>query len=117
MATSRGHEMTISKTITFLVSIVIFISAVINITFLSIRRLHDCNLSGWWYLLFIIPTLGDALRIVACCFPGTNGNNRFGNQPSSAPKFYYLLILTTPLVFIILAYTGLLDTLINFLGI
>ena len=46
----------------------------------SIRRLHDTNRSGWWYLLTIIP-LGIIVLYVFYCFKGTKGPNKFGPDP------------------------------------
>lgn len=54
----------------------------------SVRRLHDRNLSGWWYLgAFVgslIPIIGFLVSIaflVVMCLPGTPGDNRFGADP------------------------------------
>jgi uncharacterized membrane protein YhaH (DUF805 family) len=30
----------------------------------SVRRLHDINKSGWWYLIALIPLIGGILLIV-----------------------------------------------------
>lgn len=48
---------------------------------ISIRRLHDRNMRGWWYLLFFIPYVGWATLIVLFCLKGTTGPNRFGPDP------------------------------------
>lgn len=48
---------------------------------ISIRRLHDRNMRGWWYLLFFIPYVGWAALIVLFCLRGTTGPNRFGPDP------------------------------------
>ena len=55
---------------------------------LSIRRLHDRDMSGWWYLGFIvlsiIPLIGIVASIgflVVMCLDGTKGTNRFGADP------------------------------------
>lgn len=48
---------------------------------ISIRRLHDRNMRGWWYLLFFIPYVGWAALIVLFCLKGTTGPNRFGPDP------------------------------------
>lgn len=54
----------------------------------AVRRLHDRNMSGWWYLGFIvlsaIPFVGVAASIamlVIFCLKGTDGDNRFGPDP------------------------------------
>ncbi|MCB2064548.1 MAG: DUF805 domain-containing protein [Novosphingobium sp.] len=53
-----------------------------------VRRLHDRDMSGWWYLGFIvasmIPFVGFIASIallVLMFLPGTVGPNRFGPDP------------------------------------
>lgn len=55
---------------------------------LTIRRLHDRDMSGWWYLGFtvlgMIPFVGFIASIaflVILCLPGTPGHNKFGADP------------------------------------
>ena len=45
-----------------------------------IRRLHDKDKSGWWYLLGLGPLAGIVL-LVWFCQRGTVGSNRFGADP------------------------------------
>lgn len=54
----------------------------------GVRRLHDRNMSGWWYLGFIvasiIPVVGFIASIaflVIMLLDGTPGTNRFGPDP------------------------------------
>jgi len=54
----------------------------------SVRRLHDRNMSGWWYLglmvLSAVPYIGIVVSIgwlVLFCLKGTSGDNRFGPDP------------------------------------
>ena len=55
----------------------------------SVRRLHDRNMSGWWMLAFIfggmIPYLGQLVGIVQFiilgCLDSTPGANRYGPNP------------------------------------
>jgi len=54
----------------------------------TIRRLHDRDMSGWWYLGVIaasfIPFVGFLASIaflVLMFLPGTSGSNRFGPDP------------------------------------
>ncbi len=44
----------------------------------SIKRLHDIDFVGWWYLLNFIPGGGLAVLIMNGFIPGTPGSNRFG---------------------------------------
>lgn len=47
----------------------------------SVRRLHDIDKSGWWFLLFLIPIIGTILMIFFFVQQGTQGRNRFGEDP------------------------------------
>ncbi len=54
----------------------------------TVRRFHDRDMSGWWYLGLtvagIIPLVGFLASIALLVFmvlPGTPGSNRFGADP------------------------------------
>lgn len=47
----------------------------------TIRRLHDQGLSGWFYLLFLIPSLGGLIELIFMLQPSNPGANKFGPQP------------------------------------
>ena len=47
----------------------------------GVRRLHDTNHSGWWYLLIIIPIIGWIFILIWLCKNSDEGNNRFGSNP------------------------------------
>lgn len=48
----------------------------------GVRRLHDVDRSGWWYLLMLVPVLGVLILIFAFFIHrGTPGPNRFGPDP------------------------------------
>jgi len=63
----------------------------------SVRRLHDRDMSGWWYLGLVlagmIPMVGflaSLALLVLMALPGTPGPNRFGpdpKDPSTAAVF------------------------------
>ena len=44
----------------------------------GVRRLHDIDRSGWWYLLMFVPLIGAIVLIVWWCKRGGKGYNRFG---------------------------------------
>ena len=46
----------------------------------SVRRLHDTDRSGWWYLLTFVP-VANIVLIVFWALDGTPGPNRFGPSP------------------------------------
>ena len=47
----------------------------------TVRRLHDTDRSGWWYLLVFLPVIGGLVILVFMCLNGTPGGNRFGPNP------------------------------------
>lgn len=46
----------------------------------SIRRLHDLDRTGWWYLL-VFTIIGAIVLLIWYCMRGTTGPNRFGADP------------------------------------
>lgn len=44
---------------------------------IGIRRLHDINKSGWWYLIALVPIVGPIALLVMFCLP---------TQPAVAKK-------------------------------
>ena len=51
----------------------------------AIRRLHDTNRSGWWYLLIFVPFAPIAL-IVFYCQDSAPVANAYGPSPKSLPE-------------------------------
>jgi len=47
----------------------------------TVRRLHDCDLSGWLLFVSLVPFVGGLILFVLMMRPGTAGNNRFGPNP------------------------------------
>ena len=47
----------------------------------TVRRFHDQDKSGWWFLLNFIPYIGGIIVLVFMCLEGTRGPNRFGPDP------------------------------------
>src|SRR5690606_28919336 len=42
----------------------------------GVRRLHDLDKSGWWYLLSFVPCANAVMDLVLAVAPGTIGGNR-----------------------------------------
>ena len=70
-----------------IVAIIVLLLIVIFSLFLSIaslalvvRRLHDTNKSGWWYLI-IFTIIGVLPLLYWYCKKGDEGENRFGSNP------------------------------------
>lgn len=69
---------------------VMFTLSVIQVFFVTHRRLHDLNASGWWQLVTFIP-FGQLLMIWFIFFKGTQGVNRFGEVPNDESKSHFSL--------------------------
>ena len=50
-----------------------------------VRRLHDTNRSGWWFLLAFVPLLNLVL-LVFMFLDGTAGDNDYGRDPKGPPQ-------------------------------
>ena len=49
----------------------------------QIRRLHDTNRTGWYSLIGIIPVIGVIIILILCAQEGTQGDNKYGEEPNS----------------------------------
>ena len=56
------------------------ILSIVQMFFVTLRRLHDLNASGWWLLITFIP-FGQILMIGFIFFKGTDGPNKYGDPP------------------------------------
>ena len=64
-----------------IVCIVLSILFAIGSICLTIRRLHDLNLTGWLCLLMTVPAVNTAFWIYTTFAPGTVGSNQYGGDP------------------------------------
>ena len=60
-----------------MIFMVVVLALILPSIAVSVRRLHDRDLSGWWYLLGFVP-FGSIVLFVWYVLPGTPGPNRFG---------------------------------------
>lgn len=47
----------------------------------GVRRLHDTNRSGWWFLITLLPILGGFIFLIFLVQDGTPRANRWGPSP------------------------------------
>ena len=50
-----------------------------------VRRLHDTNHSGWWFLVGLIPVIGALMLLALMMRESDPGENRFGPNPKAVP--------------------------------
>ena len=65
----------------YLLCFVIVILSLIPIITVTIRRFHDTNKSGWYFLLGFIPLVGSLIVTVMMIPEGTKGKNKYGPNP------------------------------------
>ncbi|MFJ6636480.1 DUF805 domain-containing protein [Streptomyces sp. NPDC091376] len=49
-----------------------------------IRRLHDTDRSGWWFLIAFIPLVGAIILLVFLASEGKSAENKYGTNPKFA---------------------------------
>ncbi len=70
------------------------VSVLVSLAFLlpglgaSVRRLHDVDKSGWWVLIAFIPLIGGLILLFWFCTRGTQGPNKYGDDPLQSPQFF-----------------------------
>ncbi|MGB8624019.1 MAG: DUF805 domain-containing protein [Paracoccaceae bacterium] len=64
-----------------LLSVLFSLAMIVPNIAVGVRRLHDLDKSGWWYLLVLIPVIGALILIFFFIQRGTVGPNRFGADP------------------------------------
>jgi uncharacterized membrane protein YhaH (DUF805 family) len=51
---------------------------------LTVKRLHDRDMPGWWIFVGLIPYIGPLFMfVVTGCLPGTDGSNSYGPDPKA----------------------------------
>ena len=65
-----------------------YLAVILPLLSVTIRRFHDRNLSGWWYLAGVVAGMIPYVNILASIalfvvtvLRGTDGDNRFGPDP------------------------------------
>ena len=53
------------------------LASIVPLLALTVRRLHDANLSGWFYLLALIPFVGGIVLLVLTLLPSNPEGARF----------------------------------------
>jgi len=53
---------------------------------ISVRRLHDTDRTGWWFLLILLPLIGIIVLMVFWAKDRTPGENRYGPDRGAAER-------------------------------
>ncbi|MBD2815668.1 DUF805 domain-containing protein [Xenorhabdus sp. Flor] len=72
----------LSDTIGSIVMLIYALVAFIPSLAVTVRRLHDTNRSGWWFLLVFVP-IGGIVVFIFTLLEGTEGSNDYGADPKA----------------------------------
>lgn len=70
---------------TILVGVVFVLASIIPWIAMSVRRQHDIGLSGWFYLVIFIPSIGTLILLVFALIPSQKRENKWGPAPAGIP--------------------------------
>ena len=69
------------NTIVLLVFLILLTALLVSAMSLTVRRLHDFNMSGWLCLVGLIPYLNIVYWLFLVFKDGTIGSNQYGDDP------------------------------------
>jgi uncharacterized membrane protein YhaH (DUF805 family) len=82
-------------------SMILFIAFVVIYFLMSIRRIHDFNVSGWASIILGIPIINLSLWFI----PGTPTENKYGDPAPSNKRITIVAAILFPAI-VIASYTG-----------
>jgi uncharacterized membrane protein YhaH (DUF805 family)/cold shock CspA family protein len=71
--------------VTIIVSVLFVLGTIIPSLGITVRRLHDIGLSGWFYLLVFVPSVGSLIIFVMTLIPSQKHDNKWGPVPQGVP--------------------------------
>ena len=72
---------------TVVVALVMIAGTVLPFVALAVRRQHDIGLSGWFYLVVLIPSVGGLILLVFSLIPSQKHPNKWGPVPGGIPLY------------------------------
>ena len=79
VAAATGGRPTLAEYLVDFFSVLIFLPSLA----VSVRRLHDIGMSGWWVLLNLVP-FGSLVLLFFFCQDSQGGPNVYGPSPKEA---------------------------------
>jgi uncharacterized membrane protein YhaH (DUF805 family) len=95
---------------------VVLVTTLVSIR-LSVLRLHDMSLSGWWSLVGLVPAVGLVASLGIMCWPGTEGDNAHGPQPPAGSGMGLVVGSLALLLTLLVAVVALMSWLSGFAGL
>ena len=72
-----------ANTLVLIVATVVGLALFLPSLAVAVRRLHDTNKSGWFYLVAFIPFIGWILLLIKMLKKGDVGENQYGPDPKA----------------------------------
>ncbi|WP_372374819.1 DUF805 domain-containing protein [Xanthomonas axonopodis pv. cajani] len=63
------------------VMVIVCLALIVPGIAVTVRRLHNQDKSGWFYLISLVPYVGAFVLLVFMCIEGTPGPNQYGENP------------------------------------
>lgn len=71
----------VGDTLGGILSLLFTLAIIIPYIALGIRRFHDLDKSGWWFLTLLIPLVNLVIILIFFTQKGTAGSNQYGPDP------------------------------------
>ena len=84
-----GEDHTLAENYSLVVLGLFVVGTIIPSIAVTVRRLHDQDKSGWFYLMSFIPYIGGLIMFVFMCLEGTVGPNRYGPDPKGGSGYIF----------------------------
>jgi uncharacterized membrane protein YhaH (DUF805 family) len=84
LSTATNGVMSLAGIVATAVAGLVMLAFLPPVSAVAVRRLHDLDWSGWWYLAQLIPLVGGFIALamlIGFMMRGTIGPNRFGPDP------------------------------------
>lgn len=63
-------------------SVLLVLAGIVPCIAVTVRRIHDLGLSGWFYLLILLPYVGGLIILVFSLLPSQKHENKWGPVPA-----------------------------------
>jgi uncharacterized membrane protein YhaH (DUF805 family) len=68
-----------------IIQLLYVLATIVPLVAVSVRRLHDTNRRGWWFILALVPLANLVLFLIFLAQDSEPGDNRFGPNPKAEP--------------------------------
>lgn len=70
-----------NQSIFMIIPIIVYLGLIIPSLAVSVRRMHDVGMSGWFLLINLIPSIGGLIYFIFTLFDSQPYKNKWGSNP------------------------------------